>query len=213
MSETTPRFNVPTDSQPAYRFIVAGISLRKAFRTLKPAYPKKKDMSCARVVISASFNKVTFALIGAEVGMPAFVDAPFTAEIPFTEFMQISADAIEDGQLISFEFSQGSIRVLGVTSKSPQIRVRSATDGADDNPSTPAEPVILNPMDIPIGLPQLLGIYAYIRRFGKHSSADLDFMSRQEELENILKRAEKLLEPLGLSRSDVESLLDKKIGR
>lgn len=212
MSETTPSLDRPDETQPVYRFVVAGISLRKAFRTLKPAFPKRKDISSTRVVISASSDKVTFALTGAEMSMAAAVDTPFCAEIPFAEFMQISADAIEDGQLINFEFSQGSIKVLGVTSKSPQIRVRSAAGDAE-NPTEPAEPVILNPMDIPIGLPHLLGVYAYIRRFGKHGAADLDFMRRQEELENILKRAEKVLEPLGLSRSEIESMLDHKIGR
>jgi hypothetical protein len=58
----------------------------------------------------------------------------------------------------------------------------------------------------------LLGAYAYMKRYGFHPSVNRTFTEEQGEVLSILDRAEKLLEPLGISRDDLEVIIDRKLG-
>jgi len=199
-----------------HTFIVAGYSLRKAHRTLKPAYPKRKEKFNATVVFGVEPTKVTIGLCGAMVGMPALASHGFNAEIPYLDYEQIMSDRYEHGAIVPFVFGEGRIKVMGIESRKPSIRVEPYPDPSDDRAGPggrPLFPKIADPMDGPVGLP-LLATYAYIKRYGRHPAPDtIEHADRQQVLEKILKDADKLLRPLGLSRADIERLLDQRIGQ
>ncbi len=196
----------------AYTFVIAGISLRNAFKTLKPAFPRGKTMRAkAFVVISSTPTRVTLGITGAAVGMPALTSGAFNAEIPFIEFADMATRSYEDGDLIKVELSPGCIQVLGITTRSPMIRVASQRPPGTAARSTSGKDTIINPLDAPIGLP-LLAAYAYIRSNGiRPTLANQMFVQQQIEVDRLLNRAGKLLAPLGLSRSDLETVLDKRM--
>lgn len=202
--------NAPKDD--GHHFLVAGISLRKANRTLKPAYPKKKAKPGTRVVFSVQRNKVTISLCGASFGMPAMASCSFNAEIPFLEYEQVMADSYEDGAVVTFEFGDGRMKVLGIESRSPEIVLQPGPGPTEQSTETPAaSPPIVNPMDGPLGLP-LLGVYAYVKKYGPHAApGNANLIGQQRELEQIMVKADTLLKPLGLGRDDIERLLDQRI--
>ncbi len=210
MSRISPQSAEPLAAEGSQWFVIAGISLRKSFSKLKVAFPKKRQWAQAFVVITATPTRVTFGVTGAEVGMPALTSGAFNAEMPLIEFDDLAMRKYDSGDLIDVELSPGCLRVLGITTKSPDIRVDSSKPGAKGHAREPRQ-VVTNPLDAPMGLP-LLGAYAYIRRHGVQLTlANKVFVQQQIEANRILEKAGKLLVPLGLSRSDLETILDKRV--
>ena len=94
----------------------------------------------------------------------------------------------------------------------PSIRVRPGHINTGSFSPTSAWPSIVNPADAPMGFP-LLGAYAHIRKYGfQPTCLNPNFVQQQADVEKILKKADKLLRPLGLSRLDIEAILDKRLG-
>ena len=198
-----------------YQLTITGKDLRNAIRKLKPAFPRKKDMDERSVVISASSGKATFSTLGAAVEIPGESNGVFTAEIPFIEFKMIMDDPYTNKEELRFEFSRGSLTFRGITTKSSDILVkRGKINPGTLPPKTPVDPPksFINPIDTPMGMP-LLGAYAYMKQYGfRPTVANRTFAEQQAEVLAILDRAEKLLEPLGIGRDDLEVIIDRKLG-
>ena len=208
-------------------FIVAGISLTSIRKELKPALPKKRQEASYLAVITATAKSVKVAIAGAAVELPAMTSGPFIAELPYVQFKFILTDPFEDGALIRCELAAGSFSFNGMVTKSPHILVRSGEGGATAaqpassaaasvTPSAlaapAATPVIANPLDATVGLP-LLTAYLHLRKYGvQHFAASPTFASQQVEVDKLLNRADRLLRPVGITRSDLERLLDRKVG-
>jgi hypothetical protein len=70
---------------------------------------------------------------------------------------------------------------------------------------------IANPLDAPLGLP-LLGAYAYIRKYGLQLHiANQAFVGQQLKVDRLLNKAAALLGPVGVTRQDLERLLDQRV--
>jgi len=199
-----------------YQLTITGKDLKRAIEKLKTAFPrKKKEINARSVVISTSPGKVTFSIVGASVDIPGQSNDVFTAEIPFIEFKMIREDPYKSKEELLFQFSPGSLTFRGIPTKSPAIHVT----GGENNPgrlplSTPPTPSksFLDPADSPIGMP-LLGAYAYMKKYGYQPAvANKVFAHQQQEVQTILDKADKLLEPLGISRDDLEAMIDKRLG-
>jgi hypothetical protein len=202
----------PASTDDKFRFVVSGIALRKAFRKLKPAHPSKKQADTARATICGDLTRVTIALPGGAVGMPALVDRPFAAELPFTDLWLIATEPYDDAAVIAFEISSGSLCVHNITTRSPKIVVQPGTDAAaTSGEGQSAPPVMSNPMDAPIGFP-LLAVFAHIRKYGLNLGAgSYEFAQQQMQVDTILDKAEKLLNPLGVRRADIEEMIERRV--
>jgi len=67
-------------------------------------------------------------------------------------------------------------------------------------------------VNAPLGLP-LLGAYSYMRKYGfRELIGNKAFVSQELAVINILRKAVDLLEPLGISREDLEKILDERLG-
>ena len=208
-------------------FIVAGISLTSIRKELKPALPKKRQEASYLVVITTTATSVKVAIAGAAVELPAMTSGPFIVQLPYTHFKFILTDPFDPGTLFRCELAAGSFSFNGMVIKSPQILVQWGAVGAAAAqaaspaaaPVTPdpldapvATPIISNPLDATVGLP-LLAAYAYIRKYGiHHFTASKTFASQQVEVDDLLNKVDRLLRPVGITRSDLERLLDRKVG-
>jgi hypothetical protein len=193
-----------------FRFVVSGIALRKSFRKLKPAYPSKKNADATRATICGDSGCVTLGLPGAAVGMPALVERPFAAEVPFNDLQMIATESYDDVAVIAFEIGTGSLCVHNITTRSPKIVVQPNTSApaAPGDDRLPPPPAMSNPMDASIGLP-LLAAFAYMRKYGINLGAgSFEFAQQQIEVDTILDRAEKLLKPLGVRRAGIETMIE-----
>ena len=193
---------IGAEALPPTKFVVAGISLTTLRKQLKPAIPKKRQESSTTVQITVSADNVSVALPGAAIRMAALASVPFVAEVPWMLFKNVLTEPFEDGALMPFEFAAGSFKVVQITTRSPQIILHRQA----------AMPPIPNPLDAPLGLP-LLGAYSYIRKYGlQRLIANQAFVEQQVEVDNLLAKADRLLRPLGITRSNLERLLDQKLG-
>jgi hypothetical protein len=211
-------------SQLSAKFVVAGISLASLRRQLKPAWPKKRQEPSTSVVITVAGDSVAVALPGASISVPALASTSCVVEMPWMMFKNVFAEPFEDGQLVPFEAAVGSFKVGQITTRSPQIIVQSHAASLSEPVSVltaspqveplppPAEVVtIANPLDAPLGLP-LLGAYAYIRKYGLQLHiANQAFVGQQLKVDRLLNKAAALLGPVGVTRQDLERLLDQRV--
>ena len=211
------------------RFMLAGISLRKAIRQLKPAYPKKRDIHRTVVTFAVGPDEVTITLPGAAITVPCRGDDAFTAEIPYTEFQQISKDRFEHGDLLMFGFSRGALTFRSMTTRSVAIRVSAtepmpnrtcavrepehASGSIREPPMQPSPPGIPDLLDGPIGLP-LLGMYRHLLRFDPETYEHLNprLWAAHCEIEAIFSKASRILHPLGVPKEDLERLVKRRLG-
>ena len=55
--------------------------------------------------------------------------------------------------------------------------------------------------------------YVHLRKYGlQPHAASPTFAAQQAEVDGLLKKAEKLLRPLSVTRADLERVLDRKAG-
>lgn len=201
-----------SDAGTVCRFVVTGKAFREGLRKLKPAFPRKGEVSQDAVVISTSSGKATFTLVGAAINIPAETNGAFTVELPLGELRMIMSDRFKDSDQLAFEFSPGRMIFRGLAVKLPALRVVQGSTAATPGSPSGARSAIIDPAESPMGLP-LLGVYAYVRKHGHHWAAgNRGFAEQQMQVETILNKAEKLLTPLGLSRADLEALLDRRLG-
>ena len=206
---------IPTSPSKAgvVAFAVAGCSLKRLSRQLKPALTKaiqkQADSVCA--VISTTPSRVTFGVPGAAVGMPAITTGMCTAEMPLSLLTSWLGEKFEDGAIVTFEIAPGSIRIGNITTTSPQIVVQPAATAPPSSGDVPSQPVAPDPLDAAIDTP-LVAAYAYLKKYGRNlTTASKIFASQQVEVEELLVRADRLLRPLGLGRRDVEAILDQRL--
>ncbi len=194
-------------------------------KELKPALPKKKQEASYLVVITATATSVKVAIAGAAVRTAG--DNQRTVQrrtaVPANQ-IAILTESFQDGALIRFEFTPGSFSVNGMATKSPQILLqvrrrcrasRRPRNGASRRRSRHpyrCAPAIANPFDATMGLPLLMA-YVHLRKYGLQLyAASKTFADQQVEVDDLLKKADKLLCPLGITRADLERLLDRKTG-
>lgn len=208
-------------------FVVPGIFLTSIRKELKPALPKKRQESSYRVVITATEDKIRIAIPGAATFFPAITSGPFVAEVPYVLFKCIMEGTFDPDAPVKCELVPGCLCVNGMATSSSQIIVRPgestpaaaassspATAPATSENSDPAAapPAIPDPLDATIGLPLLIA-YKYIRQYGIHQfTASKTFAAQQKEVDALLKKVERLLSPVGITRSDLERILDRKVG-
>jgi|GEM_PF-4914099 len=196
------------------RFVVAGAAMASLRKRLRVALPQRRQPASCHVIMTAADNRVTFAVVGAVIEVQAVTTGAFTADVPYSLFKPALTDPYDDAAMIVFEFHMGSFAVNGVRTTSPDIilRLGQGTGGTSHVPSIVASPAIPDEFDTPIGLP-LIAAYKHIRKYGRTvDTASRTFAQQQVEVDALLTRAGKLLMPVGLTKTDLEDLLDRKLG-
>lgn len=220
---TTKKSNPELCLPSPHYFIVAGISLLSIQKELKPALPKRRQKESYVVVITAYTTSVRVAVAGGAVELPAISSGPFMVEVPYLLFEFVLTNPFEKGAVVKFELAAGSFSVNGMVTKSPDIvfqpgvlapRPHSVAALATSKPPAAAAVtrVIANPLDATVGLP-LLTAYAHLRKYGlqPHAASKI-FAAQQVEVDGLLKKADQILGPVGITRADLERLLDRKVG-
>ena len=208
-------------------FVVSGAAFIRARKNLKPAYPKKKQSATAIVgFVSTSPTEVSIQLAGASATMPAIVSTPFHAQMPWLFFQQLVTAAVDEAATLQFQICNGIFKYGSMSLKSNQILFRAekhptkevgdnaGSQGLIEKPETEDndEPPLPDLVNAPLGLP-LLGAYSYMRKYGfRELIGNKAFVSQQFAVITILRKAVDLLEPLGISREDLEKILDERLG-
>jgi hypothetical protein len=211
-------------------FVVSGAAFIRARKNLKPAYPKKKQIATAMVgFVATSTNEVSIQLAGASAKMPAIVSRSFTAQMPWMFFQQLVTEQFDDAATIQFQVCNGVFKYGDTSLKSSQILFRAekieAKGIVDDvgakvpteiqpqpNLESSDDPPLPDLMSAPLGLP-LLGAYSYRRKYGfRELLGNRAFVSQEIEVITILRKAGDLLRPLGISREDLETMIDERLG-
>jgi hypothetical protein len=196
----------------AQSFKILAEDLRQALHGLKPAFPKRGKVPATLLTIHVTPAKVRFVLAGAEISKPAAASYAFTAEIPLQHLRLIAKEEYRKGASITFEIGTGFLRVNNITTNSPEIIVcgpAAMPSSAESDPGYPDRP---DNLDAAVGFP-LLTAYAFTRKRGTKKLDTDNRQSVEDQLmvDSILKRAAKTLRPLGLTREDIEALLDRKL--
>jgi len=208
-----------------FRFYLTGISVTTLGKRLSPALPKKNQEASYRVSITATTNHVTFAIAGASIRVPAVTSRPFTVSMAYLWFKPILKDPHEDGATVLFEFAPGSFTLNNLVMILPELSVEAGvSDAVAPPPPDPMTPLPsahaakmpvhdeTNPIHATVGLP-LVAEYVYIRKHGLQLTlANRYFVAEQEQVVQLLTKAISLLDPVGITRSDLEQLLDRKSG-
>jgi len=202
------------------RAIVAGSSFAFLKRQWNAFRPKVKDEVSYVVTIVAKAASVTWSTTGVATAVPAATSRAFTAQIPYVYIKRIFTDLPREDELIEIAVSPGSFGVNGLVTTSSQVLVQAEEAG----PALPSKataknkalenegPAIIDPLDSPLGSP-MLGTYRNFRKYGiQRFAVNEAFMKNQKKLEEILRKADKLLQPLEITRSDLERLLDERCG-
>jgi hypothetical protein len=206
-------------------FIVAGISLTSIQKELKPALPKRRQKESYLVVISATTNSIKIAVAGGAITLPAITSGPFLVELPYRIFEFVLTYPFEKGAVVRFEVAVGSFCVNGMATTSPDIVFKDDAGMPAKPPPSPTTtppleprasqatfPIIADPLDAMVGMP-LVTAYVHLRKYGlQPHAASPTFATQQMEVDGLLKKAEKLMHPLGITRADLERLLDRKAG-
>ena len=202
MARPSPQLQPLADKSMA--FIIPGAGLAHAAKSLKVAFPKRKQAPTTVVQFKVSHDSVTVALAGAEVIIPGVATGGFSVELPWAQFAQVLQDDYLPRALLHFEFSPGTMTVQGITVSLPEIKVKRI--GSRSRVPAPS------PADSPLGLP-LLGVYDHIRQYGPLGAPDdVRLLEQQDQIKNIFRRADKLLEPLGITGDDLRRMLDERLG-
>jgi hypothetical protein len=212
MTDMAPNTHPPS-TIPDY-FIIPGVSLKAIRKELKLALPKKRQESSSTVLITALPASVKIAIAGAVIELPAVTSGPFMAELPYVQFKFILTDPFDDGALFKCEFSSGSFSFNGLVTRSSQIMYQpgAIVEAPALQASAEAASTMSNPLDATVGLP-LLAAYVHLRKYGINPLAvNKTFVSQQMEVDKLLKTVDRMLRPIGITRSDLESLLDRRAG-
>jgi hypothetical protein len=212
-------------NQLPHRFQITGKTLRTILKQLKPAFPKKKVASLTGAMIIVRPDRVTFGLPGAQVGGPAVTSASFNVEIPFSELQWLMKDDFALDEQITFAFEPERMMVRGVGIGHPRIHVVEVPASRSEPPIAPTDGAPLakpdaqsefmpleEPLDGFLGYP-LLGIYRTLKKWPPGTfTGNRRIQEGEQEIEQILAKADKLLKPLGLGRDDIINLIEMRIG-
>lgn len=195
---------------------LSGEQLLAIRKILKAAMPKKKLQGKAVAAIRVTMDLVEFVIPGAAARTPAKTNGTFVVEMPWREFHVVMAEPVGATDVVRMRFANGTFVYNGVASNSETIRVRDSRDvqvpgkwtGLPTSSSRAADP-----SDDAMGHP-LLSAYRFTREYGiRPTLGDKDLLLRQMEVEKLLTSVEKKLEPLGITRRDLEEILDRKLSR
>lgn len=222
-----PHSDTAKQSDPSIaKCVVAGGGLKLAQKTLRVAFPKKKQEPLTSVLISGRKDTLTFSLPGASCDIPALVTEAFVCEIPWLTFKTSFTSKHEDHALLRFEFSVGWFKFGDVLVRSDSIVFPTTDEGRNSSDKnvipnldstaskTPvnSRPMETNPADVPMELP-LLRAHFYVKQFGvRRFIGNRPFVRQQIQVERLLNQAERLLAPVGVSRTDIEQIIDEKFG-
>lgn len=203
---------------------ILGKDLKQALKELKVAFPRKKpDKERTFVQITGLSEGLSFGLPGARGLATAEISNRFKVIIPWNMFKPTFVLPWKAAEIIKLEFSNGCLKINDVATFSPKIIFQSViennsidenskTEGGKPESKVRANPVIPDPLDSPLGLP-LLGAYVYRKKYGVPPFlANTEFIGQLNEIERVLERATRTLKPTGITREDLERLIDKKIG-
>lgn len=196
------------------RFELSGERLKAVRKFLRPALPKKKQQSDASATIRVERGRVQFAIPGATNESDATTTGTFVVQMPWREFQVVMVEPIGDRTKVVFEFEAGAFTFQGVTSRSEAITVMDTADSpATFGEPTPSTPRSTNsePTDAAVGHP-LLAAYQFTRKYGlRETLGNATLRGQQLKVEELLNVAARLLEPLSISRHDLEGLLVRKL--
>jgi hypothetical protein len=198
------------------RFEITGERLKAVRKFLKPALPKKAQWQNANAEIRVAPGMVQFAIPGATHEVEAATVGSFFVQMPWLEFQVVLTERVADGTPVVFEFEPGVFTFQGVSSRSKAIVVRQTLD----SPAVFGEPApasqmsaISDTLDAPVGRP-LLAAYRFTLENGlRQTLGNVELRRQQYQVEEIINDALKLLTPLGVTRSDLEGILARKLGR
>lgn len=210
-----------------YKLVLSRKRLKAAVKILRVAFPKKKQLPLVAVTFVVEPPVVEIHLPGAVVEIPCSATHSFSARIPFSEFRQISGETYGTQERIELGFASGKLSVGNLSINLQDVHVSTnvpsnpvaiesvkvASPGAE-----PPQEVVLaatpQALDGLVGFP-LVSAYMHMRRYSDptlETNASLATIGAREKVNGILDRAERLLQPLGLRRSDIERLLDQRLG-
>lgn len=194
---------------------LTGEQLLAARKILKAAMPKKKLQEKAIAAIRVTTDLVEFVIPGAAARSPAMTSGTFVVEMPWREFHAVMTEPVSPTDVVKMRFTQGSFTYNGVTSRSATIRLRESRSNPKSGESA-SLPTIhrrnADPSDDAVGRP-LLSAYRFTKQYGiRPTLGDKDLLRRQMVVEKLLNTVSEKLEPLGITRCDLEGLLDRKLG-
>lgn len=192
---------------------LTGEQLLAARKILKAAAPKKRLQDKAVAAIRVTTDLVEFVIPGAAARSLANTTGTFVVEMPWREFHVVMTEPCAPTDVIHMRFAKGVFDYNGVASRSEAIHVRDRPGPMQGTwASLPAIGKRSDdPTDDAIGHP-LLSAYRYTKQYGiRPTLGDKNLLLRQMEVEKLLNMVAKKLQPLGLTRSDLESLLDRKL--
>lgn len=197
------------------RFELTGERLKAVRKLLKPALPKKDQQKNANAEIRVERGQVQFAIPGASSTVDATTSGAFVVQMPWREFQVVLDEPINDGSTVVFEFEPGAFLFQGVTSRSKAITIRNTLDSPaafGEPKSASQKSATSDPTDAAVGHP-LLAAYRFTRENGlRETLGNADLRRQQYRVEDLLNDATKLLAPLGITRSDLEGVLERKLG-
>ena len=198
------------------RFEITGEQLKSLSKFLKPALPKKAQWQNANAEIRVTPGRVQFAIPGATHEVKAATVGSFFVQMPWLEFEVVLTERVADGTPVVFEFEPSVFTFQGVSSRSKAIVVRQALDSpaAFGEPApAPHGSAISDTSDAPVGRP-LLAAYRFTLENGlRQTLGNVELRRQQYQVEEILSDAVKLLAPLGVTRSDLEGVLARKLAK
>lgn len=210
----------------AYRGIAAGSGLNQARKTLKIGFPKKRDEGVTSIRITARKDELEFSLPGTAYSTPAMVAAPFSCSIPWLKIKTILDLKHDERALVQLQFAAGWFDIGGMITRSDAILISSGEnapgqapgdlfgqmDSEDVEAPQNAPTRHVRPADVSMNLP-LLEAYFYIKQYGiRPYIGNQQFLKQKTRVDNLLNQAGSQLSHLGLSRNDLERLIDEKFG-
>ncbi len=200
----------------AISFSVTGPSLMRARKTLKPAYPKKKLEAASTIeIVSLTLTEVAFQLPGASARVETKLSNLFKCQMPWILFKQTFLDDYSKSESVELKIGAGFFTCGFSTLRSDQI-VFQLLDSGDTpvkaDPQEGADAPMPDLVNAPLGFP-LLSAYAYMRKHGfREYLANKGFVQMERDVLFLVSKATKSLEPLGVTREDIEKLIDQKFG-
>ena len=228
---TTKAENTKQNESVTFKCLVAGSGIKLTKRKLRIAFPKKKQEPITAILLTGKQNELVFSLPGAAVNVPALVTGPFACEIPWLMFKTVFDSGFEDPALIQFEFADGWFKIGSVLTRSKSIVLQSPnadvlqstndevfslavelvakSDAVEPELPVDSVTVVVDPADTPLGLP-LLVVWSSIKKHGFQRLIVSSYAA--DQVDELLNKADKLLAPIGVSRGDIERLVDQKLG-
>jgi uncharacterized protein YjiS (DUF1127 family) len=192
------------------RFEIRGEDLNGIKRRLRKGLPGKRAALATFVTIDVTRTKAVFSLTGVAAKTGAKASKSFRAQVPYELFQSIWACPFPPDQFIKLEVKNGLFAVDGIKFESTFVEVALPTERAK---SLDSEPPAIPPSADCLHTP-LVSAYHYLRTYGlERQLGTPEFLSLQREVNALLRHVADLLQPLGVTRGDLEALLDKKIGK